>query len=38
MKVLSQSFRSVKAILFVVLMLALVLATVIIPRSEFYWE
>ena len=38
MKVLSQSSRSVKVVLFVALAFALVLTAILLPRSEFYWE
>ncbi len=38
MKVLSLSSRSMKVFLFAALALALVLAAIIVPRSEAYWE
>ena len=38
MKVLSQMSRPVKVVLFVTLALALVLAALAVPYTEFYWE
>src|SRR5215813_9168664 len=38
MKVLSQSSRSMKVFLFAAVALALVLAALAIPNSEFWWE